>query len=108
MFFKVFLLFAVAGYAKCCISLQGIFDILNPPIFGRSGAFGECTAFEVLSEICPGGTDGYSLEEIHNCRETIKNSQLPFEITDGNEFAKMDDNGDGLLNLDEFNKFVGC
>ena len=41
-------------------------------------------------------------------KESIKNSDLPIEMTNENDFAKMDNNGDGVLSMDELNKFVGC
>ena len=41
-------------------------------------------------------------------KESIKSSDLPIEMTIENDFVKMDKNGDGILSMDELNKFVGC
>ena len=39
-------------------------------------------------------------------KETIKNSDVPIEMTDKNEFEKMDADADGLFNMDSWKNWL--
>ena len=46
MFLNIFIIFAVAGYAESCMSLQEIFPNLFPVIMGRTGDVGGRNKYE--------------------------------------------------------------
>merc|ERR1712215_328788 len=84
----------------------------------RKRSADECVQLEALEQMafqyCSHGNDGFSWEEVKSCEDSVNSlsigSSLPFAMPSKDDFESIDKAGDndGILTMEEWQRFVGC
>merc|ERR1712083_1249219 len=74
----------------------------------------ECANIEALEQLafenCPRAADGFSWQEVEDCKEKFKDMSFEFEMPSKEDFGAMEASGnnDGMLTMQEWKSFVQC
>merc|ERR1712215_73925 len=74
----------------------------------------ECANLEALEQLafenCPRASDGFSLQEVEDCKEKFKDMSFEFEMPSKADFGAMEASGnnDGMLTMQEWKNYVQC
>eukprot|EP00092_Neocalanus_flemingeri_P050178 GFUD01057895.1.p1 GENE.GFUD01057895.1~~GFUD01057895.1.p1 ORF type:complete len:108 (+),score=24.80 GFUD01057895.1:52-375(+) len=107
MFSSAFLLLFLAGFANSCLLTVPRMGI--GPFMTYSRPTEGCAEVELVLnlavKLCPHGSDGFTLEEVENCKAELSR----YGVLRGRyDFEMMDENGDEELTIEEWREFEGC
>eukprot|EP00092_Neocalanus_flemingeri_P055144 GFUD01065070.1.p1 GENE.GFUD01065070.1~~GFUD01065070.1.p1 ORF type:complete len:105 (-),score=19.85 GFUD01065070.1:72-386(-) len=104
MFSSAFLLLFLTGLANSCWTpiSQGISMTYRRPTEGCAEVE---RAVNLAVKLCPHGSDGFTWADVENCDAQIDRSVV---LMWKEVFERMDENGDGVLTIEEWKESEGC